>query len=351
MSESLAGKWVWVWNWRRCDGGDPQRVAERLKAAGCRGRAGEGVRWRRTGSTRGCPSATSARGLKARGVAAGGWGYLLRRDPAGEAQTAIETAQYGEADLLVLDVESEFKGHPEAAEEIVPAHPRGAGAGLPAVLQQLRHRALPPLVPVRGSSAATARAPRRRSTGTPSAGRSSSRWAGRTRTTRRCGIPPSRGLPRRRALPGGRSSATRTPDEVRDFIARRRGARVARRQLLVVRAHGRGDVAGRRRRAPRSSRRRRTRCRAQEYGSVSRALADSRRASRATGSGRAALRGGVAAPAGAAAGRTPCVAGDTLSGIAAKLGLGDWQRLYEANAGVIGGDPNRIYPGQVLVLP
>jgi LysM repeat protein len=43
--------------------------------------------------------------------------------------------------------------------------------------------------------------------------------------------------------------------------------------------------------------------------------------------------------------------GDTLSGIAAKLGLGGWQRLYDANRGVIGGDPNRIYPGQVLVVP
>ena len=45
------------------------------------------------------------------------------------------------------------------------------------------------------------------------------------------------------------------------------------------------------------------------------------------------------------------VSGDTLSGIAQKLGLGGWQRLYEVNVGVIGGDPNKIYPGQVLVLP
>ena len=28
-----------------------------------------------------------------------------------------------------------------------------------------------------------------------------------------------------------------------------------------------------------------------------------------------------------------------------------WQRLYEANVGVIGGDPDRIYPGQVLAVP
>ncbi len=43
--------------------------------------------------------------------------------------------------------------------------------------------------------------------------------------------------------------------------------------------------------------------------------------------------------------------GDTLSGIAEELGLGGWQRLYEANAGVIGSDPDQIYPGQVLVVP
>ena len=43
--------------------------------------------------------------------------------------------------------------------------------------------------------------------------------------------------------------------------------------------------------------------------------------------------------------------GDTLSGIAQKLGLSGWQSLYQANAGTIGGDPNKIYPGQVLRIP
>jgi len=43
--------------------------------------------------------------------------------------------------------------------------------------------------------------------------------------------------------------------------------------------------------------------------------------------------------------------GDTLSGIAATFGLDGWQRLYEVNADVIGSDPDRIYPGQVLVIP
>src|SRR5436309_1569485 len=39
------------------------------------------------------------------------------------------------------------------------------------------------------------------------------------------------------------------------------------------------------------------------------------------------------------------------AGIAASFGLDRWERLYDVNAGVIGGDPNRIYPGQVLVIP
>src|SRR3989304_3651868 len=82
MTETLAGKWVWVWNWRRCDGGDPAKIAAALK--------GEGR-------------------------AAGGWASLYGRDPAGEARLIGETARTG-ADLFVLDVEAQFEGQPEAAE-------------------------------------------------------------------------------------------------------------------------------------------------------------------------------------------------------------------------------------------
>ena len=40
-------------------------------------------------------------------------------------------------------------------------------------------------------------------------------------------------------------------------------------------------------------------------------------------------------------------AGDTLTTIAARLGIG-WTTLYADNRGVIGSDPDLIYPGQVL---
>ncbi len=44
-------------------------------------------------------------------------------------------------------------------------------------------------------------------------------------------------------------------------------------------------------------------------------------------------------------------AGDTLSAIAAGLGLSDWRPLYEANKKLIGPDPDLIQPGQVLTIP
>ena len=42
--------------------------------------------------------------------------------------------------------------------------------------------------------------------------------------------------------------------------------------------------------------------------------------------------------------------GDTLSGIGSKYGV-SWQKIYDANKSVIGGNPNRIYAGQTLTIP
>lgn len=42
--------------------------------------------------------------------------------------------------------------------------------------------------------------------------------------------------------------------------------------------------------------------------------------------------------------------GDTLSGIAKTLGL-DWQKLYDANKGVVGKDPSLIKAGMPLSIP
>jgi nucleoid-associated protein YgaU len=58
-------------------------------------------------------------------------------------------------------------------------------------------------------------------------------------------------------------------------------------------------------------------------------------------------------PAPAPAARTyTVVKGDNLAKIAQRFyGKQDWQRIYNANRATIGPDPNKIYPGQVLVIP
>jgi len=242
VSESLAGKWIWAWNWRRCDGGDPQAVATRLKSAGCRGalvKAFDGGHW----FDQGLAFRDIARRLHARGVGAGAWGYLYGEDTAAEAARAIETAQCGEADLLVLDVESEFKGHPEAAldvcrriREALGPRTRCTSARSPSRATTARFRS--------SRSGAIARARRRRCTGTPSAGRSHRRLAGRTTTTARCRsraatCSPSAGCTKRaRSRPITGRGARVHPLGRRSWIARG--------ELLKLRAHGQRDVAGRR---------------------------------------------------------------------------------------------------------
>ena len=132
---TLDGKWVWVWRWQRCDGGDAGRVAERLVAAGCRGalvKAHDGPHW----FDQGRPWREIARDLKASGLAVGGWGYFYGRDIAGEAQRAVETVGYGEADLFVLDVESEFEGRPEAAEGLCRAMRDALGPEFDVILEK-----------------------------------------------------------------------------------------------------------------------------------------------------------------------------------------------------------------------
>jgi hypothetical protein len=126
----LEGKWVWVWNWRRCDGGDAARVAERLKAAGCSGvivKAHDGARW----FDQGQPWREIARALKAQGLRVAAWAYIYGADWPGEARLAIETVQYGEADAYVLDVESELKNHPDVAENLTGRIREAVGADYP----------------------------------------------------------------------------------------------------------------------------------------------------------------------------------------------------------------------------
>lgn len=339
----LAGKWVWVWNWRRCDGGDPDLVARRLRGAGCAGaivKAWDGGRW----FDQGVPWREISRALTARGLATGAWGYCYGRDPAAEAQRAIETAGYGEASFLVLDVESEFKGRPEAAEELCQRLREGLGPQYPLYFSSFAiaryHRSFP-FATFRAHCAGAA----------PQVYWNAFSWpmaealALTYEDYAALGFPPEQVFPVGGLYQEGDVPYPR-PEDVRGFVA----AAVARGspgasfwsyehmgqemwEALRDAAAGEPEEDG---------------MSSQEFDEVMRQVSGlSYRVERLE-----AQVGALLAPAEPPPARTYTVQpGDTLSGIAAKLGLPGWQALYEANAGVIGPDPNLIFPGQVLRLP
>jgi hypothetical protein len=338
MGRDLSGKWVWIWNWNRCDNGDLNRVASRLKTAGCTGalvKAFDGGRWFGQGST----FRDICGGLKARGLSVGGWGYLYGERPAEEAQRAIETARAG-ADLLVLDVESEFKGRPRPAEDVCRRIRSALGQSYPLYFSTFAiaryHRSFPYEVF------------HRYCTGTaPQVYWNAFRWpVGQSLSMmyddyRGLGIGPAQIFPVAGVYKEGYVTYPQ-PHEVREF-ARATAARGSTGVSFWSYEHMDETMW---RAVTAASREEEAELSSQEYEQLSRQLAIVNSRVDRLVTEVAALRSPHPAPR-----RYTVQPGDTLSGIAAKLGLSGWQRLYEVNAKTIGGNPNAIRPGQVLVVP
>ncbi len=164
----LSGKWIWVWNWRRCLDGNPLAVARRLKDAGC---CGAFVKSDDGGHPfdQGAPVWEIVQALQAEGLLAGLWGYVYGCDtPAviyGDLKyTATEEAavacrfiserpspSYRGPDAYVVDVEAEYERQPSdpaaTAERYLNAVRAVAGAGFPLLYAPLAqpnyHRTLP----------------------------------------------------------------------------------------------------------------------------------------------------------------------------------------------------------------
>jgi len=342
---ALDGKWVWVWNWRRCDGGDPAAVAPRLRAAGCRGalvKAHDGPRW----FDQGLPWREIARALKAQGMSVGGWGYFYGQDLAGEAQRAIETVQYGEADLFVLDVEAEFKRRPEAADELCRRIREAVGGEYPLYYSSFaiaRYHLAFPFAALQRHCAGAA----------PQVYWNAFRWpldqalAWMYDDYATLGVPPEQLFPVAGVYHAG-SVPYPSPESVRTFAAAaaQRGSpgvsfwSYEHMNAAMWQAVAEAELA-----APSPP---------EEDEMSSREAEELRGSLAALGSrvDRLEAEFGALRPAPSPAARTYTVQpGDTLSQIAARLGVADWRRLYETNRGVIGADPNLIRPGQVLIIP
>jgi hypothetical protein len=108
------GFWVWIWNWRNCEGGDAAAVAARLHSVGARGailKAADGAVW----FDQGQPVSAIVAALRAQGTECATWQYCYGRDVAGEAQRAVETVQEAAPLFHVLDVEQEVEDLPDPA--------------------------------------------------------------------------------------------------------------------------------------------------------------------------------------------------------------------------------------------
>jgi hypothetical protein len=164
----LSGKWVWIWNWRRCLGGDPSAVARRLKNAGCRGafvKSDDGGH----PFDQGRPVWEIVHALQQEGLRAGCWGYVygcdtptiiygdLKYTAAEEAAMAVRFISerphpsYRGPDVYVIDVESEYERQPSdpavTAERYLRTIRDAVGAGFPLLYAPLAqpdyHRRLP----------------------------------------------------------------------------------------------------------------------------------------------------------------------------------------------------------------
>ena len=340
MTAALAGNWVWIWNWRRCEGGDPARVAARLQAAGCSGalvKAYDGARW----FDQGVPWREIARALRTHGLAVGGWGYHYGKDIAGEARRAIETMEYGEADLLVLDVESEFEGRPAAARELSERLRDAVGAGYPLYFSSFAipryHRSFP-YDEFRRHGIGTAPQLYWNAFGWPMEQALARMYEGYADL----GFGPEETFPVAGLYREGSApypSVQSVQGFIRETAARGYGSvsfwsyehmDEAMWQAVAGPASGDGEEI--------SSR---------EFQQVNRSLA--------VLTGRVERLEAEVSALGGSAAIAPRIytvrLGDTLAAIADHLGLAGWQALYEANRDVIGGDPNRIRAGQSLVIP
>ena len=352
MTETLAGKWVWVWNWRRCDGGDPAKIADRLRTAGCRGalvKAHDGPRW----FDQGRPWREIAAALKAEGMAAGGWAYLYGRDPAGEARLVSETVSYGDSDLFVLDVEAEFEGQPSptgGAEELCHRVREQVGPDYPLYYSSFAiaryHRSFPYASFDKHCQGAA-----------PQVYWNAFRWpvSQAVRWTYEdyaaLGTPPQRLFPVA-GLYSGRGVPYPAPADVAAFAVQ--AARSGSPGISFWSYEHMSDEMWDAVRAVTTEEASMSSLEFQQLSAVDAALAE--RLSRLE-TDVAAVRSRLPAPPeggrrSPARRRTYTVRpGDTLSGIAAGLGMSDWRLLYEANRGVIGPDPDLLRPGQVLTVP
>jgi len=116
----LWGKGFWIWKLERCEGGNPQAIAEKAKSAGL---AHILVKIADGSSPYNGDIWPLVDTLRAAGIGVWGWQYTYGTDPGPkeEAEFAVSRVRQFGLDGFVIDAEVEYKGHPERATEYMNA--------------------------------------------------------------------------------------------------------------------------------------------------------------------------------------------------------------------------------------
>ncbi|MBI4277413.1 MAG: hypothetical protein HY660_03065 [Armatimonadetes bacterium] len=112
MPAHVRGKGMWIWQIRRCEGGAPQAIADRARAAGLT-HAVVKIADGRSPFNGDLQSHVAA--LRAAGLKVWGWQYTYGAHPEEEAEAAASRVTSLGLDGFAVDAEVEYKGNPQAA--------------------------------------------------------------------------------------------------------------------------------------------------------------------------------------------------------------------------------------------
>ena len=127
---AFGGDAMWIWQLEKVEGGDPDAIISRARAAGLEAvfvKAADG------GSLWSQFSSELIARLKAAGLRVCAWQYVYGADPEKEAATAAAAIARG-ADCFVIDAESEYEGRYAAAQRYVGALRTAVGPAFPIAL-------------------------------------------------------------------------------------------------------------------------------------------------------------------------------------------------------------------------
>lgn len=149
---TLEGKGFYIWQIRRCEGGDANAIADEAELAGlthCLIKIADGTNPYNIDSNTGSdlvPPVSSA--LTSRGIQVWGWHYVYGYDPLGEADIAIQRIQTLGLDGYAVDVEAPYKqpGRDEAARQFL-GRLRASLPTFPMALSSYRYPTYHPQIP------------------------------------------------------------------------------------------------------------------------------------------------------------------------------------------------------------